>query len=71
MTISGDWAECALKKRDIVHVVQKGPGQPLQTPQGASSFTSHVDNQHNFLVVHPDILVTPSSVMSAVECDRR
>lgn len=78
-----DWAQCDIRKGDIVHVVWTTARQPSHHGRdgGAVSEGGHsssaarlvcrVDNRHNYLILHPDVLVTPSSIMSAVECDRR
>lgn len=84
LCVREDWSQCDIRPGDVVHVVwtcdrrievpgHNMPGdtagqRPIDLPDRV---VCSVDNRHNYLIVHPDVLVTPSSIMAAVECDRR
>lgn len=84
LCVREDWSQCDIRPGDVVHVVWtcdrriEVPGhgmhgdtagqRPIDLPDRV---VCSVDNRHNYLIVHPDVLVTPSSIMAAVECDRR
>ena len=72
--VSGLWYEAVVSEGTIIHVVSSTPGdlEPMLPPEGENALpVVRVDNDKNFLIVDPDILVSPSAIVSAVDCDRR
>lgn len=76
ISLLGDWFDCDVEPGDVVHVLFP----PLDDCDGASSkvderMTSRhvvVDNASGgFLIVHPDILVSPTKVAETVICARK
>lgn len=83
LTVGAPWSECELGKGDIVHVfgadeaeaeaagAQAGAGAAAGGGGGGARHRTVVDRERNFLIVHPDVLVSPSAIISGVECERR
>ncbi|GLE03214.1 hypothetical protein PINS_up012093, partial [Pythium insidiosum] len=71
-----DWFDTPLEAGDTINLVLThcdGQGfffsQPLENATQATTVT--VDNSHHLVVVHPDILVSPTSVTTSFGCLRR
>ena len=77
LTVGSPWNECELGKGNIVHVFgtdeaeAAGAGAGAAAGGGGPRHRTEVDRERNFLIVHPDVLVSPSAIISGVECERR
>jgi len=71
--ISGLWYEAVISEGTILHVVSEIPSdlEPIPSKDERGLPVVRVDEERNFLIVNPDTFVSPSAVLSAVECDRR
>ncbi len=68
LTIGPPWStETLPRKHDIVHVVGNAEGG-VDAEEGLHTV---VDRTRNYMVLHPDVLISPSSVISGLLCDRR
>jgi DNA replication ATP-dependent helicase Dna2 len=67
VVLQGDWAYTNVSAGDIVNVIGKF------TPTGHSVFRSTVTitAQQNFLILHPDTLMTATAVANSTQCQRR
>ncbi|PVG03899.1 Dna2-domain-containing protein [Serendipita vermifera] len=67
VVLQGDWTYTNVSVGDIVNVIGKF------TPTGHSVFRSTVTitTQQNFLILHPDILMTATAVANSTQCQRR
>ncbi|KAK6202570.1 DNA replication factor Dna2-domain-containing protein [Scheffersomyces amazonensis] len=60
ITVGGDFAELDYKVGDIIHIYLTHKESPCL-----------VDNKHNLLIWHPDILLSATTISSQISCSRR
>ncbi|KAJ7109745.1 DNA replication factor Dna2-domain-containing protein [Mycena crocata] len=63
--IRDEWARTDVRMGDIVNVLGS-----FTTP-GPSIRTISITSKDNFLILHPDLLLTPSALSNALECRRK
>ena len=56
----GDWYNTLISAGDRIHVIWDRSGQKAA-----------IDNEHNLLIVHPDVLVSGRSVGESFRCIRK
>lgn len=75
ISLLGDWFDCDVEPGDVVHVLFPPPDDC----DGASKVDERMTSRHvvvdnasgGFLIVHPDILVSPTKVAETVICARK
>ncbi|KAJ6559180.1 DNA replication factor Dna2-domain-containing protein [Mycena vulgaris] len=60
-----EWARTDVRVGDIVNVLGSF------TKLGSSPLSIAITSRDNFLILHPDLLLTPSALSSALECRRK
>jgi len=77
-----DWYDTDIAGGDVIHVTDFGLGDidemscrnsfsVLRVQESGTSVIFSVSDTHGLLVVHPDVLVTPSRISEACTCSRR
>lgn len=74
ISLQGDWFDCEVKPGEVVHVIFP-VGEGVSDREVEEMLTSaHVvvnNGSGRFLVVHPDVLVSPTKVADTVLCNRK
>ncbi|KAJ7784549.1 DNA replication factor Dna2-domain-containing protein [Mycena metata] len=63
--LTDEWAETDVRVGDIINVLGSF------THSGTSTPSISITTSHNFIILHPDLLLTPSALSSALECRRK
>ncbi|KAJ7044139.1 Dna2-domain-containing protein [Mycena alexandri] len=63
--LTDEWARTDVRVGDIINVLGSFTNSRTSTP--SISITA----SHNFIILHPDLLLTPSALSSALECRRK
>ncbi|KAJ7175873.1 DNA replication factor Dna2-domain-containing protein [Mycena filopes] len=63
--LKDEWAMTDVRVGDIVNVLGSFANSGTSTPSISITAT------HNFIILHPDLLLTPSALSSALECRRK
>jgi len=69
--LCGDWYHTPLRERDVVHVCSLAGRHRTDAAALPLVLDTRRDDDDLVLVVHPDMLLTPTTVAEAVTCSRR
>ncbi|KAF9448170.1 Dna2-domain-containing protein [Macrolepiota fuliginosa MF-IS2] len=71
VTLEDDWIVTDVRIGDVINVI--GSFQTLASTSSTSSLTStiHITSKSNFLILHPDILITATALSNASQCRRK
>ncbi|KAJ7459871.1 AAA domain-containing protein [Mycena latifolia] len=65
VVLQHEWARTDVRVGDIVNVLGSF------TTSGSSTLSITINSSDNYLILHPDLLLTPSALSSALECRRK